>query len=309
VALPLGTALASGNKVGDADTVTVGASANAGISCTWNAAVADEAEGDDADPLRFPTFGEFMDKQLVPLYIADIPFPNLTYLSKNYCGVPLDSDDEEQAWKFIGRPNLAPAPAKRRQLKGRRTGGASAPSDPPRPSRGLARTLSETGSMDGGASPASSHVAASSVTTTATTSSSSSTSVTTSVSLETSLGDLLRVDREPRLRSQMVTSVAEKRRKGCVAARDMDLERDMLRAIRVEKKPIPRGGFAGTPASARRIGFPSIASNPLFCSPAPARVALMNVASPLSTRAVRLRPGLESTIKRQLEPLWDLLDS
>jgi hypothetical protein len=296
---------ASGDKVADTDAATDNASANAAVGCVSNAAVMDEIEDDDAGPLLFPTFGEFMDKQLVPLYIADIPFPNLTYLSERYCGVPLDSDDEEQAWKLIGRPSLAPAPAKRRQLKGRRTGGTSAPSDPPRPFRGPTRTLSETGTIDADVSPSSCRGIA------CTTAKGSS----GNVAPETPLKGLLRADREPRLRSQMVTSVAEKRRKGCVAARDMDLERDLLRVLRVDKKAI-RGGFAGAlaivkhDAHQQETGLPNtIAANPLFCSPAPARmVALKNVASPLSTRAVRFR-GLESTRKRKLEPHWDLLDS
>jgi len=276
-------------------------------------AEAGRVEGDDASIL-FPTFGEFIDKQLLPLYFRDVPFEKLTYLAEHYCGVPLDSDDEEQARKFLGQPKRAPSPGKRRQLKRHRTG--SAASDP-------LRALSEAGtsSMDADVSPTSSHDS----TTAAASTRRMLRRNTSNAALETPLSDLLPAKQEPRLRSQMSTSVAEKRRKGVIAAPDMQLNKqtnDLLRAI-LQKPGSSRGGFAGTPrvpggssragsASTRRdvqyreAGLPSARqvnpSRALFSSPAPARLVLESKASPLSTRAVRYRV-LESAM-----PEWDLLD-
>jgi hypothetical protein len=49
-----------------------------------------------------PTFGEFIDQQLLPLYVADVPFDTLRHLAETYCGLTLDSDDERKAWKALG---------------------------------------------------------------------------------------------------------------------------------------------------------------------------------------------------------------
>lgn len=54
------------------------------------------------DQLLAPTFGEFLEQQLLPLYIGDVPFETLRHLAETYCGIPLDSDDEQKAWKLLG---------------------------------------------------------------------------------------------------------------------------------------------------------------------------------------------------------------
>jgi len=54
------------------------------------------------DELIVPTFGQFLERQLMPLYIRDIPFRFLRDLLEHYCGVPVDSDDEVQARKVLG---------------------------------------------------------------------------------------------------------------------------------------------------------------------------------------------------------------
>ncbi|CAE8738563.1 unnamed protein product [Polarella glacialis] len=55
------------------------------------------------DELLIPNFGQFLDKQLLPLYVGDIPFAVLRDLLEHYCGLPMDSGDEQQAWKVLGR--------------------------------------------------------------------------------------------------------------------------------------------------------------------------------------------------------------
>jgi len=266
------------DEVGADDTMIANGSACAADSRAAVDLASDFAENDDASNLLTPTFGEFMDKQLIPLYIADIPFKYLAYLSDEFCGVPLDSDDEQRALKFLGRPHVAPSTANHRPRKKRRTSSASAPSNRPRLSRGPART------------PV----------------------------LGTTLSGLLRGERKSHLRSQMVTSVAEKRRKGCSAARDMNFDPRHLRALR-PSRTCSRASFAVVSTSSQRhdslhreaastkalVIKPSIA---LFSSPTPARLELASAASPLSTQVVSVQ-GLESTSKRQLEPEWDLLDT
>lgn len=54
------------------------------------------------DDLIIPTFGQFLEKQLLPLYVRDIPFHTLQHLTDHYCGVTLDSDDEREALKAAG---------------------------------------------------------------------------------------------------------------------------------------------------------------------------------------------------------------
>lgn len=51
------------------------------------------------DPVATPTFGQFVDLHVTPLYIADVPFANLQTLFGHYCGLYLDSDDEDMTWK------------------------------------------------------------------------------------------------------------------------------------------------------------------------------------------------------------------
>jgi len=65
-------------------------------------ALADAAVLDD--PLVMPPFGKFLNEQLLPLYLGDVPFESLKHLINNYCGIPMDEDDEARAWKVLGRP-------------------------------------------------------------------------------------------------------------------------------------------------------------------------------------------------------------
>lgn len=103
-------ALPSENRVSSA-TVKLLSTAASGVSAVSRPANVTDSLVSDA--LVWPTFGEFVDHQLVPLYIADIPFHYLQTLIEKYCGAPLDSDDEERAWKTIGvLPSL---PAKKRK--------------------------------------------------------------------------------------------------------------------------------------------------------------------------------------------------
>lgn len=52
--------------------------------------------------LMSPSFGKFVDHQLFPLYVADIPFAAIKNMMEYYCGTPLNSDHEDAAWKSIG---------------------------------------------------------------------------------------------------------------------------------------------------------------------------------------------------------------
>eukprot|EP00747_Dinoflagellata_sp_TGD_P027040 gnl/TRDRNA2_/TRDRNA2_132352_c0_seq2.p1 gnl/TRDRNA2_/TRDRNA2_132352_c0~~gnl/TRDRNA2_/TRDRNA2_132352_c0_seq2.p1 ORF type:complete len:863 (-),score=118.46 gnl/TRDRNA2_/TRDRNA2_132352_c0_seq2:92-2680(-) len=54
------------------------------------------------DTLLTPTFGEFVELQLLPLYIADVSFSKLRSITEDHSGMPLNSDDEEKAWKVVG---------------------------------------------------------------------------------------------------------------------------------------------------------------------------------------------------------------
>lgn len=53
------------------------------------------------DELLIPSFGQFIDQQLLPLYVRDIPFRLLKDTLEHYCGVPVDSDDEDKALKVL----------------------------------------------------------------------------------------------------------------------------------------------------------------------------------------------------------------
>jgi len=87
---------------------------------TGGALAAEDTESGNAqreetvDPLLTPAFGDFISKQLLPLYVMDIPFDRLHPPIEEACGNPLDSDDEEDALKFIGRKHSDSARYKRR---------------------------------------------------------------------------------------------------------------------------------------------------------------------------------------------------
>lgn len=72
-------------------------------------------EGDDAPP----SFGDFLVRQLMPLYVKDVPFANLRVLAERYCGLSLDSDDEDRVWRAAGRhegrPKVRASRASRRR--------------------------------------------------------------------------------------------------------------------------------------------------------------------------------------------------
>jgi len=74
---------------------------------------------DRIDTSPFPTCGEFLADQLLPLYVIDIPFHRLRQVVEDYAGMPLDSDDEDRALKALGRSS-------RRREPQRGAGGASA---------------------------------------------------------------------------------------------------------------------------------------------------------------------------------------
>jgi len=79
----------------------------------------------EADYNLKPTFGQFLDRHVMPLYIADIPFASLRVLPEHYCGIPIDSDDESRIWDGVGqaartnRPVAATRPAKATASSGR----------------------------------------------------------------------------------------------------------------------------------------------------------------------------------------------
>jgi len=54
------------------------------------------------EPEESPSFGNFLEQQLLPLYVADVPFEYLRRIGETYCGTPLDSDDEDRAWQASG---------------------------------------------------------------------------------------------------------------------------------------------------------------------------------------------------------------
>jgi len=69
------------------------------------------------NPLLVPSFGEFLDLQVLPLYVADVPFHRLKCLTETHCGISLDSDDEQDAWDAVGltKPVVTKTPRKKRR--------------------------------------------------------------------------------------------------------------------------------------------------------------------------------------------------
>lgn len=70
------------------------------------------------NPLLVPSLGEFLDQQVLPLYVADVPFHKLKALTETCCGISLDSDDEREARDAVGLP--MPTTTKTRPKKRRR---------------------------------------------------------------------------------------------------------------------------------------------------------------------------------------------
>jgi len=245
-------------------------------------------EADALDPLLVPTVGEFLEKQLLPLYMSDVPFKNLRYLCDHYCGTPLDSDDEAAAWKTLGRSASGMS-----QLQSQ-------------------RPIVRRGTSDAG----SGHSVASSERLRA----SASTSL-----AGRGLSELCRAGRlstEAPMRPQMLTSVAEKRRKGQAAPGFMDLK---------GSRASTSGGGGRTSSGRTSSGRTSVASSvassaftipelpgtPTFTSlarsasallqsPTPLSLEGLSACSPVSTRAARR--GLDTTLARtRLRPAWELL--
>jgi hypothetical protein len=64
--------------------------------------IAKQNEEGVRNALLVPSFGEFLEQQLLPLYVADVPFQKLKTLTETCCGILLDSDDEREAWDAVG---------------------------------------------------------------------------------------------------------------------------------------------------------------------------------------------------------------
>lgn len=115
-------ALTNGDHASDASA----SEACAHASCADDAVVAkDSDEGQTARPLAEsgadmeeeeppPSFGDFLVKDLMPLYVKDVPFSNLRCIAEKYCGLSLDSDDEDRVWRAAGRNGKPKAQAPRR---------------------------------------------------------------------------------------------------------------------------------------------------------------------------------------------------
>jgi hypothetical protein len=162
-----------------------------GASTQRVAGLGANADPDAVDPLLTPTFGEFLMRQLLPLYIADVPFLTLRHLAESFCGIPLDEDDERKAWKVLGLQMPQRAPTKKRPS-----------SRQPSP---------------GGASVASS----SSTVPTSQSQTQSSSPLPTGPTLA-ALCEVMEKPAKATMRQQMHTSIVEKRRKEFKAPRDMD---------------------------------------------------------------------------------------
>lgn len=86
------------------------------------------------NPLLVPSFGEFLELQVLPLYVVDVPFHRLKALTETYCGISLDSDDEQDAWDAVGltRPLVnKTARKKRRQTSSANSSLTPASEQPP----------------------------------------------------------------------------------------------------------------------------------------------------------------------------------
>lgn len=95
------------------------------------------------DELLIPSFGQFIDQQLLPLYFRDIPFRILKDTLEHYCGVPIDSDDEEKASKLLDISTKQKATPSRPSKLKRRASEASGDgiSMPPTPSSQASTSL------------------------------------------------------------------------------------------------------------------------------------------------------------------------
>lgn len=89
-----------------AEEVQAQIAAAAAARSTSSSASSPQGTGDDVARERTrPSFGQLLSHQLLPLYVADVPFEVLRRILDEECGCPIDSDEEEEAWKLIGSPN------------------------------------------------------------------------------------------------------------------------------------------------------------------------------------------------------------
>lgn len=77
---------------------------------------------DDVDPANVPSFGKFFASQLLPLCVGDVPWKRLRDMASSIVGDPLDSDDEEKAWKANGMQRPASRKPEQRLRKRREAG-------------------------------------------------------------------------------------------------------------------------------------------------------------------------------------------
>eukprot|EP00929_Paragymnodinium_shiwhaense_P025997 TRINITY_DN15569_c0_g1_i2.p1 TRINITY_DN15569_c0_g1~~TRINITY_DN15569_c0_g1_i2.p1 ORF type:complete len:802 (+),score=172.10 TRINITY_DN15569_c0_g1_i2:97-2502(+) len=258
-------------------------------------------EPEQVDPLITPAFGEFVNTQLLPLYLADIPFKNLEHILDRYCGMPMDSDDEERVMKSIGRSGQA----RQRKLTRRRSTASSM----------LSNSVSDIATpmarlRNGGSSPERESMLALPDPTG---------SRTFSMLANAERGN------KPLMRGQMLTSVAARRSKGLAEPSDKEMKSNGIRqgfkslvAVASSKSLSTAVGTPGAKVRSKTLllgnesplphGTPRVKpSAVLFSTPASAaKIATFDKASPLSTRAVTR--GQATTVKKRgPAPLWSLM--
>lgn len=270
----------------------------------------------EADSGIKPSFGQFIDKHILPLYIADIPFINLKILTEHYCGIPIDSDDEERVWSGVGRAAraaLQPAhgPKKSEGRKGRTRTKSGDSAEAGTPKRELARKISRTDPV-----------------------SEAKRARKTEALDELAGAQSSMRPPAPVLRAQMSTSVVEKRRMSRKAHFDMTVpsmppppfkKRDSIASVRMSI-----GGAGGRKSFVPRMSISS--SGPLafgekttFAPATPVRRASTAFMAPPSPMPEQSLPT-PVTLKRKsllqdgplapcspspaaLDPLWGLLDT
>lgn len=173
---------------------------------------------DPDDALAMPPFGKFLGDQLLPLYVGDVPFETLKHLADQYCGFPLDSDDEERAWKVLGRkvPN--------RKTRKSRAENKKRKSDTP-PSREI--SAGDTSRVETTPAPGVSPESSESLDLSQSSEPRSRTLMRRASSGEVPIAELRQAIEKkpsmdpPKMRAQMLTSVVEKRRTDHRAPADM----------------------------------------------------------------------------------------
>jgi len=278
----------------------------------------------EVDTLVAPSFGHFLERQLLPLYVGDIPFSELRRLAQNYGGTPLDSDDEDKAWKNLGRqhvPEVASGRSSRAAVSREAESGRE---------RRLRRSVSTVGVdaaralTNGSRVPAASMASAPSSETREATSakalrrlSSKAAQVAAGGSPEDiPLGRLAEAafSRTPALRAQVPYSVVERRHH--------DLRAPPPRIIPQKAKTSkvsPAGATSGATSAALVAGIAS-ASSSLFSarsssdlerprSPLTVRRPSSGLKSPISTRKPVQTPARGRTPQVAGTPSWDVLDT